>query len=463
MDDRLGEFLRRKRQVEHSSFAQQGINAVGVGYRLRKGKLTDELCIQFFVERKLSPDTHRLEMLHVDGYPTDVIELKRPIVRLPASDSMGARLTMAQGQTPLDLLTGGIEIGRLGESGVGTLGGIVFDEATGAPNILSNWHVMAAPGQSSGQGIAQPGNTAGNRVATLANAALGATGVGWIDAAIATLDGNRGFNQNMLGIAPPATRGVAPALLSMHLTKSGRTTAVTHGLINSIDVTIDITYPPIGTVRFERQFIIFPHPSFPVPEISDPGDSGSLWLEAVTHMAVGLHYAGEGISAVQDLAIVSPMPQVVKSMQVRFGPAPDMPTVYRWWHGELADHFYTTDPNGELAPSHGYLFEGAPFALFSQPGPGLTPLYRWFKHTGQDHFYTTDPNGELAPGAGYVYEGITGYICQGAAAGLTELFRWWNPELIDHFYTTDPSGEVAPISGYTFEGLVGWVQPLVGL
>ena len=463
MIERLRELVRRKRAVERDAFARPGINAVGVGYRLRKGRLTDELCIQFFVERKLPPNTPGLELAHVEGYPTDVIELKRPIIRLPAPDPIRAPLTMAQGQTPFDPLTGGIEISRLGGSGLGTLGGMVFHEATGAPSILSNWHVMAAPGQTSGQGIAQPGSMVGNRVATLANAALGATGVGWIDAAIATLDGNRGFNQNMLGIPPPATTGVAPALLSMHLMKSGRTTAVTHGLINSIDVTIEMTYPPIGTIGFERQFIIFPHPSFPVPEISAPGDSGSLWLEAVTHMAVGLHYAGEGSSAAQDLAIVSPMPQVVKSMQVRFAPTPDMPTVYRWWHEQLADHFYTTDPTGELAPGLGYRSEGAPFALFAQPGPGLTPLYRWFKHTGQDHFYTTDPNGELAPSGGYVFEGITGYICQGAAAGLTELYRWWNPERIDHFYTTDPSGELAPISGYTLEALVGWVQPLVGL
>jgi hypothetical protein len=39
-----------------------------------------------------------------------------------------------------------------------------------------------------------------------------------------------------------------------------------------------------------------------------------------------------------------------------------------------------------------------------------TALYRWYNSANGDHFYTTDPTGELAPSNGYVSEGITGYI-----------------------------------------------------
>jgi hypothetical protein len=39
-----------------------------------------------------------------------------------------------------------------------------------------------------------------------------------------------------------------------------------------------------------------------------------------------------------------------------------------------------------------------------------TALYRWYNSGNGDHFYTTDPTGELAPRDGYVSEGITGYI-----------------------------------------------------
>jgi hypothetical protein len=40
-------------------------------------------------------------------------------------------------------------------------------------------------------------------------------------------------------------------------------------------------------------------------------------------------------------------------------------------------------------------------------------LHRWWSGDSSDHFYTTDPNGELAPTSGYQYEGITGYVQPG--------------------------------------------------
>jgi Repeat of unknown function (DUF5648) len=39
-----------------------------------------------------------------------------------------------------------------------------------------------------------------------------------------------------------------------------------------------------------------------------------------------------------------------------------------------------------------------------------TALYRWWNDKVGDHFYTTDPSGELAPQSGYSYVGITGYV-----------------------------------------------------
>ncbi|MGA7370171.1 MAG: hypothetical protein WBX01_13660 [Nitrososphaeraceae archaeon] len=35
--------------------------------------------------------------------------------------------------------------------------------------------------------------------------------------------------------------------------------------------------------------------------------------------------------------------------------------IFRWYHPTSNDHFYTTDANGELAPTVGYRYEGAPF------------------------------------------------------------------------------------------------------
>jgi hypothetical protein len=97
--------------------------------------------------------------------------------------------------------------------------------------------------------------------------------------------------------------------------------------------------------------------------------------------------------------------------------------------------------------------------------PPTTALYRWFNSKSHDHFYTTDPNGEAAPSHGYVFEGITGYIGTSQTAGTTALYRWYNshPDSGDHFYTTDPQGELAQKNAYVFEGITGyiWTSPKV--
>ena len=48
--------------------------------------------------------------------------------------------------------------------------------------------------------------------------------------------------------------------------------------------------------------------------------------------------------------------------------------------------------------------------IFASHEPYTVPLYRWYNPTYGDHFYTTDPNGEIAPVTGYVYEGLAGFV-----------------------------------------------------
>jgi serine/threonine protein kinase len=133
--------------------------------------------------------------------------------------------------------------------------------------------------------------------------------------------------------------------------------------------------------------------------------------------------------------------------------------VFRWWNNEAGDHFYTTDPSGELAPSTGYAYEFAPFHLFPEGTEGATPLYRWYSPGQAEHFYTTDPSGELAPSLGYKPQGVLGFVATAPLPGTVALHRWWHPTRADHFYTTDPSGELAPHLGYRYEGVSGYVIP----
>jgi len=135
--------------------------------------------------------------------------------------------------------------------------------------------------------------------------------------------------------------------------------------------------------------------------------------------------------------------------------------VYRWWSAEGGDHFYTTDPEGEIAPTsaYGYEPEGVVFAVWLTPDDGRVPLYRWFSGSRVDHFYTTAATGELAPSGDYSAEGILGYVYPEPVPGTVPLHRWWQTSILDHFYTIDPDGEVAPMLDYGYEGIEGYVLP----
>jgi hypothetical protein len=122
----------------------------------------------------------------------------------------------------------------------------------------------------------------------------------------------------------------------------------------------------------------------------------------------------------------------------------------------MPDHFYTTDPNGELAPSAGYSSEGITGHVYTSRQPDTIPIYRW-RGPNNDHFYCQDSNGELAPSIGYSGEGIGWYMYANQKPGTTALYRWNGNG--DHFYTTDPSGELAAMAGYNQEGVLGYLYP----
>ncbi len=116
------------------------------------------------------------------------------------------------------------------------------------------------------------------------------------------------------------------------------------------------------------------------------------------------------------------------------------------------DHFYCTDPGGELASLYGYELESLECCrVLGTNLPGSTPLFRWLSPATGDHFYTVDPNGELAPQYGYKFEGVSCYVFGVPQANTVPLFRWINNASGDHFYTIDPQGELAPQYGYVFE------------
>ncbi|CZR52597.1 uncharacterized protein PAC_02474 [Phialocephala subalpina] len=121
----------------------------------------------------------------------------------------------------------------------------------------------------------------------------------------------------------------------------------------------------------------------------------------------------------------------------------------------LAEHFYTTDPHGELAPGLGYHLEGAACYVSTTQQSGTVPIYRWMNPKQGLHFYTADPNGELAPQLGYDYEGIAYYLFPNEVSGSVPFYRWNGKS--GHFYTTNAAE--GSNTGFAFEGITGWVFP----
>ena len=97
-------------------------------------------------------------------------------------------------------------------------------------------------------------------------------------------------NKNILDIGNPSPTIIEPAI-GASVRKSGRTTGLTTGTINTINASVNVGYGTCGTARFVGQIIITPG------GFSAAGDSGSPILRNVLDSAgrrrpVGLFFAG---------------------------------------------------------------------------------------------------------------------------------------------------------------------------
>jgi hypothetical protein len=231
------------------------------------------------IEDKLfkMPDVHGVSLaLDDDGEPALIIDVipgtslraedirfparirieKRPIRTIPRPLAQPGILIHDQ---RLDPLEAGIEIGRQRPVLVeyGTLGLIGFRSDSGAPAILSCWHVMGGPGSRPGDLIRQP--SGGDTIGRLYLGALPRTGSD-VDAAAAELNGSRGTSQVHYRLGSALVTQTAPAYVSQHVVKSGRTTEVSSGRVVSTNFSVRVNYPGWGAEIFRRQIAIAPHP-----------------------------------------------------------------------------------------------------------------------------------------------------------------------------------------------------------
>ena len=206
----------------------------------------------------------------------------------------------------------GFSVGHA-NNGAGTLGAIVRLEQEGPEKLglLSCWHVLCGPQGQQGDLIYVPAPMDSDPlliakgeskvVTPIPVARLHMDGMTRPDrdgdAAIALFDLNFWSYHKGGKVVPleietgfQGTATVTIDDLGRTVTKSGRTTGLTHGRIDGVGIYM-IDYPGVGLIPIDG-FKIVPLDG-EKKEISKGGDSGSIWIFADTGEAVGLHFEGE--------------------------------------------------------------------------------------------------------------------------------------------------------------------------
>jgi hypothetical protein len=297
--------------VRSSLMGRKNVVATGIGYKISAGKKTGRLSIVCSVEKK-EPSAKLLnsEMVpeSVDGVPTDVVATGR----IRAFQPPTGRFRPAPG---------GVSIGHF-EITAGTLGCLV--RKNGELFILSNNHVLANCNDATiGDAILQPGPYDGglnpadkiaelaefvpitysgsssacpvaNSIADVCNLFAAVAGSdtrlqavtvqsaeNLVDAALARPLNPADVVNELLGYGSIA--GTAEGALGMVVKKSGRTTGLTTGQIEQIDVTANVSYGGDRVAQFHDQLL--------AGAMSQGGDSGSAVLDTSNNL-VGLLFAG---------------------------------------------------------------------------------------------------------------------------------------------------------------------------
>lgn len=302
--------------------SKPNVVATGVGYKVSNGKKTDELALICSVDRKKAKKNLTESDLipsSIQSIPTDVF----PSGGFYALQDPTKRYRPAPG---------GVSIGHIYIT-AGTLGCLV--QKNGKQYILSNNHVLANSNDADiGDSIVQPGPTDGGdypedwiaklsefipihfengngggstcpiagAAASVLNGIAAMLGSSTrlkpqrlakqaeenkVDCAIAEPNDPNDVNKEIMQIG--TISGVIEGALGMDVKKSGRTTGLTQGVIEQIDVTVQVSYGSDKVATFVDQLM--------TGNMSAGGDSGSVVLD-MDNKICGLLFAGSSSSTI---------------------------------------------------------------------------------------------------------------------------------------------------------------------
>ncbi|MBW3541934.1 MAG: hypothetical protein KY476_16825 [Planctomycetes bacterium] len=267
--------------VDGSGYGLDNILGTGIGIREREGHLTGEIVLKVFVRKKVREPAQiadgRIEPEH-DGVPTDVEEMVEGSAydRRERPAPCGASVAHATGR-------------------IGTIGSLGIRDNKCV--LLSNNHVLAKENRARrGDAIVQPGGGVMPRdwIGYLEDfVPLQIGGFNTVDCAIGWVPTDGGYvtpSHRYFTIDPAPT---SPRLY-MTVKKEGRTTGSTLGMIADVNVKVrDIAYLS-GKLHFQN-VVIVKSSSSSRPYFGQPGDSGSLIVEAATNRPVALLFGGGGL------------------------------------------------------------------------------------------------------------------------------------------------------------------------
>jgi len=259
------------------------VNGVLVGPKYRKGKKVGARpCIVIMVTKKLDEKLLRKSSVfpkRIDGVRVDVIE---------------------GGCSPQSLLRPGREIYQEGAIESGTLGMFVRSEEN-EPCILTAAHIFKGDGRAVFIGADK------KLVARLKLTVFDERG----DGALATLDLPAGMRADprILGLNyEPA--GVGRATLNSIVEKRGSVSRVTTAKVEAAgQLTIDG-----GAYRLTCRALYLVPALGGSKKVSDPGDSGAVWIDQQSQIAVGLHVAGDPVGSPREYGWACDLVDVLKAL-----------------------------------------------------------------------------------------------------------------------------------------------------
>lgn len=295
---------------------------VGVGEKMVDGVPTGQLAVKVFVREKLNREEVSESALvpqDLGGVPTDVDA---------TGEIRASSFTARRRPAP-----GGVSIGNCTRVMAGTLGCLVSRPLVISPGlvhrehflsrlfILSNNHVMALVNTSPlNAGIPQPGRLDGgvcsqDIIARLTQfVPIVFSGTNQVDAAIARTSPGL-VRREMLrpgGVLQRLVPPHVPPALNQQVQKSGRTTQYRRGLVDAVNVTVDVSYAPFGGLaRFTGQFRVR---GLFNAVFSQAGDSGSLVTTFPGNQPVGLLFAG---NAASNVTLCNPIGKVLAALNVQ--------------------------------------------------------------------------------------------------------------------------------------------------